>query len=171
MGITLGWQSYCDWFFYCPLVRNLSRSALVRGPSGFRRVLGVFSLFNVSCYSRPFRGVFSWIMEPLFTYGCTLALVYLDLIPSFIGSEGFKVLEVIDGLSFLNSFVFSLVSNDIASFQPLHRLGICIGVLHRPLVLVSPGAFFLQTFATFFRVVMVIMSGDSRCVRHSLLHS
>ena len=33
-----------------------------------------------------------------FTYGCTLALVYPDLIPSFIGSEGFKVLGFIDGL-------------------------------------------------------------------------
>ena len=36
-------------------------------------------------------------MEPLFTYGCTLALVFLDLLPSFLGSEGFKVLEVVDG--------------------------------------------------------------------------
>ena len=66
-------------------------------------------------------------MEPLFTKGCTLALVYPDLIPSFIGLEGFKILEVVDGLSSLNGFVFGLISNDITSFQPLRRLGVCVG--------------------------------------------
>ena len=71
-------------------------------------------------------------MEPLFTYGCILALVYPDLIPSFTGSEGFKVLEVIDGLSSFNSFVFGLVSNDITSFRSLHRLGICVGCSPAP---------------------------------------
>ena len=33
-----------------------------------------------------------------FACGCTLVLVYPDLIPSFIGLEGFKVLGFIDGL-------------------------------------------------------------------------
>ena len=38
--------------------------------------------------------------------------------------------------------------------------GFALGVLQRPLVYVSLGVLFLQTLATFFRVVMVIMSGD-----------
>ena len=49
--------------------------------------------------------------------------------------------------------------------------GFALDVLQRPLVCVSPGAFFLQTFVTFFRVVIVIMSGNSRSVLRSLLNS
>ena len=56
-----------------------------------------------------------------------MALVYPDIIPSFIGSEGFKVLVVVVAWSFLNGFVLVLVSNDITSFQPLRRLGVCVG--------------------------------------------
>ena len=42
--------------------------------------------------------------------------------------------------------------------------GFALDVLQRPLV-----SFFLQTLASSFRVVMVIMSGDSRSVLRSLL--
>ena len=56
-----------------------------------------------------------------------MALVYPDLIPSFIGSEGFKVLVMVDAWSSLNGFVLGLVSIDITSFQPLRRLGVCVG--------------------------------------------
>ena len=60
------------------------------------------------------------------------AFIYLEVysgscIPSFIGSDGFKVLEVVDGLSSLNGFVFGLVSNDITSFQSLRQLEVCVG--------------------------------------------
>ena len=56
-----------------------------------------------------------------------LVLVYPDLIPSFFGLEGFKVLEVVDGLSSLSGYVFGLFSNDITSLQPLRGLGVCVG--------------------------------------------
>ena len=70
----------------------------------FRRVLGLFFLFVVSCDSVSFRDFCSWFMEPFFPYGSTLALVYPDLIPSFVGSEGFKVLGVVDGLVISHRF-------------------------------------------------------------------
>ena len=71
------------------------------------------------------------------------------------------------------STVLSSVSFPITSpHSSLYTaLGFALDVLQRPLVCISPGAFFLQTFATFFRVVMVIMSGDSRSVLRSLLDS
>ena len=101
-----------------------------------------------------------------------MALVYPELIPSCIGSEGFKVLVVVVAWSSLNSFVLVLVSNDIASFQPLRQLGglhwTFSSALRCAYLQVS---FFLQTFATFFRVVLVLMSGESRSVLHSLLYS
>ena len=53
LGITLGWRRYCDSVFSYPLV-------------WFRASSGRVFTFH-SCYSRSFRGVFSWIMEPLFT--------------------------------------------------------------------------------------------------------
>ena len=72
------------------------------------------------------------------------------------------------GLSSLTGFVLDLVSCDITSFKPIRHLGVLLGVLHRPLVCVSPGAFFLRTFATFLCLVMVLISGDSRSVLRSL---
>ena len=66
-----------------------------------------------------------------------------------IGSDGFQVLESFMGLSSLNGVVFGLVSNGIASFKPRSCLGVSLGILRRPLVCVSPGVFFLQTFANF----------------------
>ena len=72
------------------------------------------------------------------------------------------------------STVLSLVSFPMTS--PHSSLyagwGFALDVLQRPLVFISPGVFlFLQTFGTFFRVVMVLTSGDSRPVLRSLLES
>ena len=79
----------------------------------------------------------------------TLALVYRDLIPSFIGCEGFKVLPIVDELVLSHWFC-------LQSRFEWHRL-IQAYTLSRgfhwrfatDLVCVSPGAFFLQTFANF----------------------
>ena len=75
-------------------------------------------------------------------------------------------------LSPLIGFVFSLISNGTASFKPIRYLGFSLEFLHRPLVCISPGAFFfLQTFVIFLRFFMVIMSGNSRSVLHSHLNT
>ena len=73
-------------------------------------------------------------------------------------------------------FSWGLVSNDITSFQPLCQLGVCVGRFPAPSgVRISRCFFFffffLQTFTTFFRVVLVLMSGDLRPVLCSLLDS
>ena len=83
-------------------------------------------------------------MEPLFTYRCTLALVLSDLLPSFLGSEGFKVLDVVDGLVISQWFCLG------SCFQWHHLIqtytqaeGLYWG-FYRPLMCVSPGAFFFR---------------------------
>ena len=81
-------------------------------------------------------------------------------------------LVVIVAWSSLNDFVLVLVSHDITSFQPLHWLGVYVG--RSPAisgVRISRCLFFLQTFATFFQVVLVLISGDLRPVLRSLLNS
>ena len=59
---------------------------------GWRRYCDVFLLSA--------RGLWSLYLP----MGCNLALVYLDHIPSFIGSEGFKVLEVVYKLAISHRF-------------------------------------------------------------------
>ena len=71
--------------------------------------------------------------------------------------------------SSLNGFVLVLVSSDITSFQPLRRLGFCVRCSPAPSGVRISRCLFLLTFVPFFRVVLVLMSSDSRPVLHSLL--
>ena len=84
-----------------------------------------------------------------FPMGCTLALVYPDLLPSFVGSEGFKVKEVVDELVISHRFVFSLVSTGIASFKPLCCLGVFIGDSPPTSGMCISRCLFFQTFVDF----------------------
>ena len=60
----------------------------------------------------------------------------------FVSSEGFGVLEATDGLVMSHYFSsYDSFSDGIASFRPLHCLGVRLDVLHRPLGCVSPGSY------------------------------
>ena len=124
MEITLGWRRYCNKFFSCPLVRTLGDSALVWYFSKFWACIN-FSLSLV---------VFILQRCPLMVYG---AFVYLwDVLWLLYSQTLYLLLLVLKAsrswrssmsLSSLISFVFSHVSNDIASFKPIRCLGVFIG--------------------------------------------
>ena len=61
-----------------------------------------FSLSLVILY--PLEGSSHGLWSLYLPMACTLALVYPDLIPSFIGSEGFKVSVVVDELVISHRF-------------------------------------------------------------------
>ena len=139
-GITLGWRRYCDLFFSCPLVSACGDSASVRGPSGFGRVLGVFSLFTLVILDpseESSHGLWSLYLPRSVLWLLYIRTLSLPLLVQKAARHG----GCCAWLS-LNGFVLVLVSNDITSFQPLRQLGFALDVLQRPQVFVSPGVFF-----------------------------
>ena len=152
-------------------MRTLGGLALVRGPSGFGEFWACFH-FSLSVVilvpsEEPSHGLWS-----LYLPGVVLWLLYIRALslPFLVqkASRSWSLLMACHPSTVLSSVSFPMTSPHSSLYA---GWGFALDAPAPSGVRISRCLFFLQTFATFFRVVMVIMFGNSRSVLRSLLDS